>query len=154
METPKKIFTNAGKPIARYTLVCFWKDEHRHISPKTGELCKKWTYRSDDAYEAAKQDGIHYRTELHALKELYTKYKYRCTHMQVWDNSLPQSQALILDAGLDSKGQWQVFSSQKYEQIKNDYHGRAITEQLQQQLNRPPTIQEFLTAMSQKLKEV
>jgi hypothetical protein len=131
----RKLFTAAGKPVARYTMICDFKPECQKENPNTGEVYQRWTYRSDLVEQVYAKRGQHFINGLVALNMLYKGIWQRCSRIVCYDNSLQVGHQLIFHAGINERRQFEIFYSHKQKASRiPQYKVEELEQELEKEL--------------------
>lgn len=90
----EKLFTNQGKPVARFTMLCTWKNEFQKVNTSTAEIYQKWTYRSDLVESEYLKRGQQMATPIDYIRAKYMAVRHRAQEIKIFDNSLPSDEQL------------------------------------------------------------
>lgn len=103
METAQKnnikTQTAKGKKIAKFTMLCDFKEKHQRVNLDTGALTERWTYRSDleNAKYAAAHDGNGYSREINILGYIFNRDNFKYTRCRIFDNRANATQQLLVE---------------------------------------------------------
>lgn len=89
-----KLFTNQGKPVARFTMLCTWKNEYQKVNTATAEIYQKWTYRSDLVEAEYIKRGQQMATPIDYIRAKYMAIRHRAIEIKIFDNALPVGEQL------------------------------------------------------------
>ena len=106
MSTPAKFLTKNGKPIAKFTLLAYFKSIDQKKLVETGEVTNtKFTYRDDATIEKFEKNGIVLENSpfikpVYALLLKISEVKSQIKTAMIYDNEKNQAIYKINDKGV------------------------------------------------------